>query len=176
MKKIYLIFTITLFFACDNREFKSYYPAYPPMNIKLSLLSTDVYGNNYLLLFSSGNIYNSRFGGFLIFVNTSETDLLQMKTTAEVLNILGIAATPAESSSIYNPGIDMQVAILFTNNPIPPSTSYTLTKTLPYTTTDPIESKNFIAGKWFTMRAYLWDSTNNIILEVSDPGNTVIIP
>jgi hypothetical protein len=181
MKKIHLIFSIFIFFACYNPEFKSYYPAYPPMDIKLILINGGSYNGDYLLLFRSGNLYNSRFGGFLIFADATETGVLQMDTQADALYTLGKAATsPVDTTdiSLYNPatGIDAQLAILFTNGSANSgniinvnANNYTLTKVLPH------DAAILIPGHYLTMRSYLWDSVKNIILEVSDPGNSALI-
>jgi hypothetical protein len=170
-----IIFIIILFFSCDNIEFKSYYPANPPTIDDLIHLSGGTYGGDYLLLFRSSNILNSRFGGFLIYTGATEADVLQKVTQTDASYILGIAN--GESSSLYNPagGIDTQLAILFSNQAAPANNilvyniiSYTLIKTLP-----PVPE--LVSGNWMIMRAYLWDSTNKVILEVSNPGNVVQI-
>jgi hypothetical protein len=173
---------IFFFFSCDNLDFKSFYPANPPV-IELKLLTASNHGGSFigdfLLLFRSSNNKNSRFGGFLIFINPLEADILQMDTHAEASYTLGKAAVPADSIDIaqYNPanGIDVQLAILFTNSPANPgdvitvdSKSYPLTKILA-----PVA--DLVTGNYFMMRAYLWDSTNNVILEVGNPGNIVRI-
>ncbi len=180
MKIIYILLTIILFFSCDNIEFKSLYSANPPY-IDLQLLTAGNHGGayvgDYLLLLRSENRYNSRFGGFLIFINSSETAVSQMKSQGEASYVLGNAG--GESSAVYNPsnGIDVQLAILFTIRPAPAdniilyySTNYTLTKILPH---DPAL---LIPGNYLMMRSYLWDSVNNAILEIGKPGNVVQIP
>jgi hypothetical protein len=175
VKIIILIITSLFFLSCDTDEFKSYYPAFPPY-IELIHLAGGTYDGDYMLLFRSSNNKNSRFGGFLIFLNSNETNLLQMDTQGVASYTLGIAN--GESSSLYNPadGNDTQLAILFTNNSAPSnnilvynSIIYTLAKIL-----SPVS--NLSSGNWMVMRAYLWDSTNDVILEVSEPGNPVTIP
>jgi hypothetical protein len=181
MKKTNLIFSIFIFFACYNPEFKSYYPAYSPMDIKLIPINGGSYDGDYLLIFRSGNLYNSRFGGFLIFADATEAGVLQRDTQIEASYTLGKAATPTDPIDItyYNPvgGLDIQLAILFTNGSANTSdiinvnaNNYTLTKVLPH------DAGILIPGHYLTMRSYLWDSVKSIILEVSDPGNPVQIP
>jgi hypothetical protein len=180
MKILFGIFILLIIFSCDNVEFKSLYPANPPA-IELHLLTAlnhgGLYAGDYLLLLRSENRNNSRFGGFLIFINSSETAVLQMETQGAASYILGSAN--GESSSIYNPatGIDTQLAILFMssahtapldNTIIYNSKIFTLTKVLQ-------RDGIIITGSYFTMRSYLWDNTNNKILDVSDPGNVVQI-
>jgi hypothetical protein len=151
------------------------------MDIKLIHINGGSYNGDYLLLFRSGNLYNSRFGGFLIFADATEAGVLQRDTKADASYTLGKAAIPPDPIDItlYNPatGIDTQLAILFTNGAANSgdiinvnANNYTLTKILPH------DAGILIPGHYLTMRSYLWDSVKNIILEVSDPGNPVQIP
>ncbi len=177
MKKIIFILIFSFFLACDTRESKSYYPANPPVDLKITLLTSGAYSGDYLLLFRSENRKNTRFGGFLIFIDSSEELVLEMTDPESAGYKLGAAADPFENPLIYNPasGIDVQMAILFTNSPAPSdntiivnATVYTLTKIL---------NKNFITpASWLTMRSYLWDGENAVILQVSNTGNVVQIP
>jgi hypothetical protein len=180
MRIIYLIFIIVLFSSCDNIEFKSFYPANSPLGIELIRLTAGNHGgayiDDYLLLFRSENRNNSRFGGFLVFVNASESDLLQM-TASQASYELGIAS--GEASSLYNPatGIDTQLAILFmSGSHTAPIDNTIICNSNTYTITKVLQRDGIInTGSWFTMRAYLWDSINKVILEVSGPGSVVQI-
>ncbi|MBN2401285.1 MAG: hypothetical protein JXN64_02695 [Spirochaetes bacterium] len=149
------------------------------MDIRFALLTAENHGGayigDYLLLFRSENRKNTRFGGFLIFADAFEADVRQMQSEGEASYVLGTAN--GESSSLYNPadGIDKQIAILFTNiaasageSIIYNSESCTLTTILQ-------PNADIVPGNWLTMRAYLWDSADSVILEVSGPGNTVHI-
>jgi len=183
MRIINLFIICIFFFTGCEVEFKSLYPAYPPGDIKLIRLTPanhgGAYNGDYLLLFRSENRKNTRFGGFLIFINTTEASVLQMNTEVTAAYKLGRAAVPTEDPSIYNPttdpgGIDVQIPVLFTDNPANAgdiitvnSVNYTLKKVLPKT--------SIISGSWLTMRAYLWESSTSSIIQISEPGNPVQI-
>lgn len=138
-------------------------PPKPPEGIKILVLSDPVYTGDYLLVFSSENRGNTRFGGFLAFVSDTRDGVMDIDNAS-------MAKFRLEGSS-FNLGIDKPVAVLFTGNATIPTelAGYEIASSLPKTTL------TAYSGKWLTMRTYLIDDNSNII-ELSTPGNPVQIP
>jgi hypothetical protein len=179
MKTKIFILIFSIFSACYSPESKSYYPANPPMDLKIILLSSGPYTGDYLLLFRSENRNNSRFGGFLVFTDSSEELVLEKTEPADAVFTYGEAAIPAEDSLKYNPtsGIDTQLAILFTYTGSPAVPGDTITAGSENYSLTAVRIKNALsAGSCLVMRSYLWDDINNKILQVGEPGNVVQIP
>lgn len=147
---------ITLAISCTDMKYYYYQPVNPPSGLELSKLAND----DYLLIFYSENRSNQRFGGFMVFINASKDALLDMESLAEAAYLL-------EGGS-YNLGIDTPVAILFSDAAIYDSVING------YTITGKVIKDNLVANSWMTVRAYLRDD-NNEILDISFPGNPVLI-
>lgn len=179
MKKIVIIFVFFML-SCSDTEFSSIYPANPPVNIEIVLLTSvnldpsySSYAGDYLLLFRSENTKNSRFGGFFIFIDPARDDVIQMTAESDTSYILGIADN--EDSTIYNTGIDTQIAVLFsatdTSEIIVDGVTYTITARRDKTA-------ELTSGNWLAIRTYLYNSTTEEVMadKVSLPGNPVEIP
>lgn len=164
--------------ACDNTEFSSIYPANPPVGLELILLASpgnldpaySAYSGDYLLLFRSENTKNTRFGGFLAFVDPAESNVLEMETEAEASYMFGIIE--GEETSPYNKGIDTVIAILFTDNG---ETGTITVDNTEYTVAAVRGKASLTSGWWLAVRTYLYDAANSEILETSSPGYAVQI-
>ncbi len=154
--RLLVLAVIMLQISCNDIKYYHYQPANPPSGLELLKLAND----DYLLIFYSENRNNQRFGGFMIFIDPSKDFLLEMDSIAEASYLL-------EGES-YNLGIDIPVAILFSNE---------ATYSSPingYLITGKVTKDHLVANSWMTLRAYLYDD-NNEILDTSFPGNPVLI-
>lgn len=151
--------------SCTDAEFSSIYPANPPVDIKMNSLNN----GDYLLLFRSENTSNARFGGFYIYIAAEKEDVIE---ETEVSYILGIAEE-GDSSTVYNTGIDSQIAVLFSDTAAEEVTFNNNT----YAITATRSKSELISGYWLTLRTYLYNSTTEEVIEdeLSSPGNPVEI-
>ncbi|HNR87865.1 MAG TPA: hypothetical protein PKM65_05955 [Spirochaetota bacterium] len=144
-------------------DVKEYYldPAKPPLGIKILVLDDPGYAGDYLLVFSSENRGNTRFGGFLVFIAETRDGVMAIEDH-------NLAKFRFEGSD-YNLGIDKPVAILFSNGAMAQELAgYSVVALRPKADMAPV-------GSWLTMRSYLIDDNKNVI-ELSSPGNPVQIP
>jgi len=184
-----IILLILLSASCNNAEFSNILPANPPVDLEIILLDSanldpaySSFAGDYLLLFRSENTKNARFGGFFIFIASTEDDVLLLQTRDDASYILGIKGEE-ENSTMYNKGIDTQIAVLFSDtdtgeiivNEIVNDITYTVTYTV---TSRRSKTAAFIPDNWLAMRTYLYNSTAGEVIEdeISSPGNPVQIP
>ena len=166
MKRGVLTLILILLATCNDVEFYYHQPANPPVGIEIGVVGELDYG----LIFRSENRNNSRFAGFLIFINPSREELLQMDSYEEA-ETWGYVLDKDSDGIDYNLGIDNPIAILFSNEE-----SYDSTITInekEYTVITKLPRDNIVVGSWLTVRTYLYHEKDGVI--VSSPGNSVEI-
>lgn len=172
MKRMILISALLINY-CDTPKTNYYQPPNPPEGIEIFNITQGTNTGDYLLVFRSENTTNTRFGGFYIFISDTMDSVLQMQSEDDDPYILGPRNSNGGTIN-YNLGIDNPIAILFSDN-TNPDTSITIEQEV-YSVTQTLSPEKIIPGNYLAMRTYLYDSVNGAVLEVSSPGNCIIIP
>ena len=171
-RKALLLFIILIFLSCNDTEFSHYQPANPPVGLKLIK-----YNEDHILIFRSENISNSRFGGFLIFIE-SDSDMLLQSIDFESMD-------PSDQTSFidsakyslngagYNLGIETDIVIIFSDDAAYDTGSIDIdTGDEVYTVTTRLSKDEVVVNSYLTARTYLVDE-DGVKISISSPGNLV---
>ena len=95
-----------------------------------------------------------------------------MNSMQEADYILG-ALSPETDSTNYNTGIDSDIVVLFSD--ITEHDAEIIIDDKTYTVTKKLAKSGITAGLYLTARTYLYDEQTLALLDISSPGNSVLI-